>query len=210
MNYLYAAVPRPAYSAGKHLKAMGLIGVMMPLAAQADFVQDSQLNLGLRNFYVDRDFKGDNPKTSRDGSWSQGFDLRFTSGYTQGPLEFGLDAAARPPVNSEVRKTLIKALYGKKTFRYLYDFGDGWDHRIKVEKKLPVVACPQVPYCIDGANACPPEDVGGWPGNAEFLETMGDPSHPEHEDMLEWHGSTFDPTVFEWERVNQWLKEIKV
>ncbi len=95
MNYLYAAVPRPAYSAGKHLKAMGLIGVMMPLAAQADFVQDSQLNLGLRNFYVDRDFKGDNPKTSRDGSWSQGFDLRFTSGYTQGPLEFGLDAAAQ-------------------------------------------------------------------------------------------------------------------
>jgi hypothetical protein len=39
---------------------------------------------------------------------------------------------------------------------------------------------------------------------------MGDPSHPELEHMLEWHGSTFDPTVFEWEHVNQWLKEIKV
>lgn len=37
----------------------------------------------------------------------------------------------------------------------------------------------------------------------EFLEAMADPSHPEH-------GSSFDPTVFEWERVNQWLKEIKV
>lgn len=35
-------------------------------------------------------------------------------------------------------------------------------------------------------------------------------NHPEHESMLEWHGSTFDPTVFEWERVNQWLKEIKI
>jgi hypothetical protein len=63
MNPMYAAVPCPAYSAAKHLKAMGLIGVMMPLAAQADFVEDSQLSLGLRNFYVDRDFKGENPRT---------------------------------------------------------------------------------------------------------------------------------------------------
>lgn len=115
-----------------------------------------------------------------------------------------------PPVNPEARKSLIKALNGKKTFRYLYDFGDGWDHRIKVEKKLPAGACPQVPYCIDGANACPPEDIGGGPGYADFLEVMADPNHPEHEDMLEWHGSTFDPTVFEWERVNQWLKDIRV
>lgn len=95
MNGQHATVPRAAYAAGKHLRAVGLIGVMMPLAAQADFVEDSQLNLGLRNFYVDRDFKGENPRTSRDGSWSQGLDLRFTSGYTQGPLSFGVDAAAQ-------------------------------------------------------------------------------------------------------------------
>ncbi|MGF6708789.1 hypothetical protein ABIA58_005688 [Pseudomonas frederiksbergensis] len=113
-------------------------------------------------------------------------------------------------MNPEARKTLIKALYGKNMFCYLYDFGDGWDHRIKVEKVLPAVAYPQVPYCVDGANACPPEDIGGGPGYAEFLEAMADPNHPEHEDMLEWYGSTFYPTVFEWERVNQWLKEIKV
>ncbi|CAI8851328.1 conserved hypothetical protein [Pseudomonas zeae] len=115
-----------------------------------------------------------------------------------------------PPVNPEARKTLIKALSGKKTFRYLYDFGDSSDHQIKVEKVLPAIACPQVPYCVDGVNACPPEDVGGGPGYAEFLEAMADPDHPERKGMLEWHGSTFDPTVFEWERVNQCLKEIKV
>ena len=95
MSYLSAVVSRPVCRAGKHVKAVGLIGVMMPLAAQADFVEDSQLKLGLRNFFVDRDFKGDNPRTSRDGSWSQGFDLRFTSGYTPGTLQFGLDAAAQ-------------------------------------------------------------------------------------------------------------------
>jgi hypothetical protein len=107
------------------------------------------------------------------------------------------------PVNSDARKTLIKALNGKKTFRYLYDFGDGWNHQIKVENKLPAVACPQVQNCIEGANACPPKDIGGRQGYADFLEVMADPNHPEHEHMMEWHGGTFDPTHFEWERVNQ-------
>ncbi|WP_417696762.1 IS1096 element passenger TnpR family protein [Pseudomonas sp.] len=29
--------------------------------------------------------------------------------------------------------------FGKKTFDYLHDFGDSWDHRIKVEKRLPAI-----------------------------------------------------------------------
>ncbi|VVO69602.1 IS66 family transposase ISPre3 [Pseudomonas fluorescens] len=113
-------------------------------------------------------------------------------------------------VNPEARKTLIKALNGKRTFNYLYDFGDNWHHRIKVEKTLPAIACPQAPYCIEGANACPPEDVGGGPGNEDFLEAMGNPNHPEHDAMAEWHGDAFDPAAFECERVNQWFKRIKV
>lgn len=115
-----------------------------------------------------------------------------------------------PPINSETRKTLIKALSGQTTFSYLYDFGDGWDHRVKVEKKLPAGVCPHVPYCIEGASACPPEDIGGAPGYANFLEVMADPRHPEFEDMVEWYGGTFDPALFELELVNQWLKEFKV
>lgn len=63
--------------------------------AYADVVQDSHLSLGLRNFYVDRDFKQDNAPRSRVGSWSQGFDLQFKSGYTEGPIQFGLDAAGQ-------------------------------------------------------------------------------------------------------------------
>jgi len=74
------------------VQTAGLAGLMTPMMAQADFVEDSHLGLGLRNFYIDRDFKGENPKNSRIGSWTQGFDLRFISGYTEGPLQFGLDA----------------------------------------------------------------------------------------------------------------------
>ena len=65
-----------------------------------------------------------------------------------------------PPVISEQRKKLISVLYGKKTFRYVYDFGDNWELRIKVEKTLPAIIFPQVPCCIDGANRRPPEDIG--------------------------------------------------
>jgi len=88
------------------------------------------------------------------------------------------------PIHSEIRKTLVKALQGRKTFRYVYDFGDCWEHKIKVEKSMPYIQCPQMPYCIDGANACPPEDVGGEGGYADFLEAMGSSNHPEHQEML--------------------------
>lgn len=67
------------------------IGTLTSTAASADYIGDSHLTLGLRNFWVDRDFKQDNAPKSRTGSWSQGFDLQFVSGYTPGPLQFGLD-----------------------------------------------------------------------------------------------------------------------
>lgn len=51
--------------------------------------------------------------------------------------------------------------------------------------------------CIAGANASPPEDVGGEPGYADFVAAMADPNHPEHHDMLEWYGAPFDPTAFD-------------
>ncbi|RII74873.1 plasmid pRiA4b ORF-3 family protein [Pseudomonas monteilii] len=113
-----------------------------------------------------------------------------------------------PQVKPEARKTLIKALAGKKAFRYVYDFGDSWDHRIKVEKRLPAIACEQLPFCVDGANACPPEDVGGAWGYADFLEAMANTEHPEHEAMMEWYGEPFNPTAFDREQVNEWLKSV--
>lgn len=60
------------------------------------------------------------------------------------------DADWGPPVISEQRKKRINVLYGKKTFRYVYDFGDNWELRIKVEKTLPAIIFPQVSCCIDG------------------------------------------------------------
>lgn len=121
------------------------------------------------------------------------------------------DAKWGPPVISEQRKKLISVLYGKKTFRCVYDFGDNWELRIKVEKTLPSIIFPHVPCCIDGANARPPEDIGGARGYEDFLAALVDPNHPEYEAMLEWHGDDgFDPTALDCEWVNQWMKQAKV
>jgi hypothetical protein len=80
---------------------------------------------------------------------------------------------------------------------YVYDFGDGWEHSIKLEKILPRETGVAYPRCIDGRGACPPEDCGGIGGYAEFLEAIGDPANELHEDMLDWVGGSFDPDDFE-------------
>lgn len=83
------------------------------------------------------------------------------------------------------------------SFRYTYDFGDGWEHRVVVEKALPGGVGTAVPACIDGRRACPPEDCGGTWGYRELLEILADPSHPEHDERTEWLGRPFDPEAFD-------------
>ena len=51
--------------------------------------------------------------------------------------------------------------------------------------------------CVDGENACPPEDCGGTPGYAELLRVLADPDHEEHEQFLKWVGGAFDPEEFD-------------
>ena len=93
-------------------------------------------------------------------------------------------------------------------FVYEYDFGDSWEHVILVEKILQPEAGVNYPTCLNGKRACPPEDCGGIWGYGDLLEAMQDPTHPEHKDMLEWLGGSFDPEVFDVDIVNQRLKTI--
>jgi len=96
--------------------------------------------------------------------------------------------------------------------RYTYDFGDGWDHDIKLEKVLPPEAGLQVavPVCLAGKGACPPEDCGGPWGYADLKETIADPSNEEREGILQWLGledpSDFDPAAFDLASVNARLQ----
>ena len=94
----------------------------------------------------------------------------------------------------------------RSQFRYDYDFGDNWQHVLVVEKILPPEEGVRYPVCLAGARACPPEDVGGLPGYENFLEAIGDPGHPEHNEFSEWIGGTFDPEAFDVHEVNQRLR----
>ncbi len=115
------------------------------------------------------------------------------------------------PTHNEKHFTLVNVLGNKvKKFDYLYDFGDGWEHEVRVEKTLPVTNPPPYPQCTGGANACPPDDVGGVPGYADFVAAVLDPTHPEHDAMLEWCGGSFDPHAFDIDQVNAQLKRIKI
>ncbi|WP_223490600.1 OprD family porin [Pseudomonas sp. A-RE-19] len=73
------------------------VGVLAQQAGAAGFIEDSKATLGLRNFYINTDNRDSAAKTasnvqSKNEEWGQGFDLRFTSGYTQGTVGFGIDA----------------------------------------------------------------------------------------------------------------------
>lgn len=69
-----------------------LVGLMVSPGAQADFINDSQATLDLRNFYMNRDFRQQGAVQSQAGSWSQAFMFRFQSGFTDGPVGLGVDA----------------------------------------------------------------------------------------------------------------------
>lgn len=124
--------------------------------------------------------------------------------YGQPDSEFGIGRI------NEKRVRLDQVLTTEKdTMAYEYDFGDGWKHKITLEKILGSAAEKASPSCIAGAQACPPEDCGGAWGYANLLTIIADPSHAEHEEMLDWLGGEFDPTRFDIEAVNMVLARMK-
>ncbi|MBX3640628.1 MAG: plasmid pRiA4b ORF-3 family protein [Nitrosomonas sp.] len=90
---------------------------------------------------------------------------------------------------------------------YNYDYGDSWEHEVLLEKILPFKHDMTLPQCIKGKRACPPEDIGGIPGYALFLEAINDPSHPEHEEMHEWINGDFDAEHFDIHAINSMLNQ---
>lgn len=93
-------------------------------------------------------------------------------------------------------------------FTYTYDFGDSWEHTIDVEKVVDRERDKTYPSCVTGRRACPPEDCGGIWGYAELIEVVGDPTHDEHEEMLDWLGGGFDPDQFDARTVNERLARL--
>ena len=98
----------------------------------------------------------------------------------------------------DARKARLAAVLedvGAKTLRYLYDFGDGWEHTIKVEHLIDPEPGALYPRLIEASGRCPPEDIGGPWGYAEFLEAIGNPKHERHDEFKEWLADDFNPNL---------------
>ncbi|MBR0670486.1 plasmid pRiA4b ORF-3 family protein [Neoroseomonas soli] len=120
--------------------------------------------------------------------------------FTIGQRRFGLpmdeDWGTEPRI--EARKVRLREILAprKTTMTYVYDFGDGWEHRLiltNIRQGEPGIDYPRY---VAGEGNAPPEDCGGIPGFYEKLDIAADPTHPEHDDIKEWLGD-YDPNVID-------------
>jgi hypothetical protein len=138
--------------------------------------------------------------------WSGGHLYEFrVRGETYGDPE----ALGDPDVTPAAVMTLAQAVHRRQgTFYYVYDWGDEWWHQIKLRDYRPQAPGETVPRILDGARACPPEDVGGVWGYGDFLEAVQNPTHPEHAAMLSWVGGSWDPEHFDRELLQRRLTAV--
>lgn len=120
-------------------------------------------------------------------------------------MDFGLETEDETgvPLSNLLPETKRKARW-----IYEYDFGDGWRHEILFEGHVTPEQGREYPLCVDGERACPPEDVGGPWGYADYLEALADPEHEQHDEMLEWRGP-FDPGAFDAKKATTEMKKVR-
>jgi len=95
-------------------------------------------------------------------------------------------------------------------YLYRYDLGDDWAHRISVEAFERIDNDPDYEArVIDGARACPPEDVGGATGYHEFLEKLlTAPDSAEARALRLWAGGEFDAERFDRRAANAAIQRL--
>jgi hypothetical protein len=140
--------------------------------------------------------------------WSNSHLHQFKVGktyYGEPSIDEFSDLNLKDESKARLQKILSKP---KQKMIYEYDFGDGWEHEILLEKVLPLDRGVRYPRCLSGARACPPEDCGGVYGYANFLEAISDPKHEEHDEYLDWIGGEFDAEKFDGAKLENALKNM--
>lgn len=130
-------------------------------------------------------------QTAMGWSDSHLWEFRFA-----GEVVFGIPDPDYLSDTLDARKETLRGILedsGGKTFHYVYDFGDYWHHVIKVEKVATALPDFDYPFFLTGTGRCPPEDIGGVPGYAEYLAALADPDYPDRDDYLRYRSEDFDP-----------------
>lgn len=108
----------------------------------------------------------------------------------------------------EVKYRLADLVSSGDRFLYDYDFGDSWQHEIIVERTEKVRSPLKFAVCLDGENACPPEDCGGVLGYSNLLEILTDSSDEEYKRYRTWVGKNFNPVLFNLAQTNVMLQRL--
>jgi len=69
--------------------------------------------------------------------------------------------------------------------KYIYDFGDNWQHYIETEEIIKDYKSNK-PVLLEGEGTAPPEDVGGPGGFSEFMQIISNPDDEDYESMQDW------------------------
>lgn len=92
---------------------------------------------------------------------------------------------------------------------YEYDFGDGWEHTVLIEKTIKTDdISARKAECLKGKRACPPEDCGGIWGYQRLLELLDTPEQEldvDEKETLEWIGGEWDAEAFDLDDINDAL-----
>ena len=107
------------------------------------------------------------------------------------------------PIGKDESQYKLSGLITRKgmKFRYLYDFGDSWDHDILLEDSdYSNTDWPYPIYCLTGKRACPPEDSGGIYGYYDICEEEGETLGDDN-----WYAD-FDPEEFDHAEINTSFK----
>ncbi len=125
---------------------------------------------------------------------------------------FQVEEGATGIPEEDVRLDEVLADVGDKLF-YDYDFGDDWEHTIKLEAVLPRRDRGPVAVCVAGRRDGPAEDCGGVYAY-ELISAATDPGNPYHADavaeLARFYGEFADPevmrmTAFDIDEVNEAL-----
>ena len=141
---------------------------------------------------------------------AMGWEDRHLHGFRAGEALSGAQFDECPDEELDEKSVTVASSVGEqRRFAYEYDFGDSWRHEVVVEAagRMPIGL--KFAVCVDGQNACPPEDCGGTLGYAELLDVLADPEHEDHEHFLSWVGGAFDPTEFDLGSVNARLQRVR-
>jgi len=110
------------------------------------------------------------------------------------------------PIKDYLKKPSDRAIYR-------YDYGDGWEMSVSLEKILPKTKNAKCPICLDGKLAASPEDCGGIPGYYQCIkafeaadELEKRPDTEENEELRErlvwlsgWNPYLFNPKKIQFE-----------